>query len=738
MLNPDYVHHAVDTGEFSILADHAAEQGHDKIESLLRSHRPALGPPKQWYENPLTNRTPSEHIARVLKAPKLAPGIYMVPGQEGSTRATGFHLYDFREKMPRKSDEKYQHLYEAGADDTAAEMHYNDLEDYLHKHKPIHFFPYEGDHGGAGSHLHLAAQGDFAHITGYTKGGDCEHCGKKDPVLIHVTTADGKTQKIGSTCAGKMLCTSLGETLHPKTAVKLAHQAQMAANEGYKESAKKMVRLKLARDVSGVHTNSWLSIKDHHTHWFKSGDNEYLAHFYKLPQNGHLQFEFRQVGHPDEYGITGAGNATKTMTTVAAHFLDGLRRFKPNVVHFSAEEPSRQKLYEWMGSKLERHAPEYQFKKGMAKGSYRIERKPVTLSRPEVIADATSQQQDVRRKLAAQEAKDAGLPTIARKTIRLKLAREVPTFTESPWLAARNGGYKLPFETEGTKYTSRFDTVPSKDGHYDFNFEQHGVPDEYGITGAGNATKTMTTVAAHLLDGLRRFRPAVVHIFAGEPSRRKLYEWMGTKLQRFAPEYQFKKSWALGSYRIERKLELSRPEVIADANSQQQEVRRKLAAQIAQEAGLKLSNLTDARSNNQAGLLQTFEHDNDHDGVEYAAAWYGLLSRSPSLTTFHTGNGPDTYHTWRTHLDPDKVVSLATQMNLQPVVTSDGQVSVLDRGNQNSTNVSALQKASYATNPTSETGTAKTFAGRPDYYATIKRYSAGPVTDANADTKVTE
>lgn len=175
-------------------------------------------------------------------------------------------------------------------------------------------------------------------------------------------------------------------------------------------------------------------------------------------------------------------------------------------------------------------------------------------------------------------------------------------------------------------------------------------------------------------------------------------------------------------------LTLARPEVIADAISTQQTTRRKLAAKIAIQAGLRLQALQNARTNTQAGVTQVYGHDNEPDAVDYAAAWYGLLSRSPRLTSFHVHDGgPDTYHTWKTSANPDTVLATAQRLGLNAVVTSEGHVSVLDQGNQSAAPVSALKEATYANTPVSEPGTAKPFASRDDYRASIRAYEQSVV-----------
>lgn len=110
---------------------------------------------------------------------------------------------------------------------------------------------------------------------------------------------------------------------------------------------------------------------------FQSGPHRYTAQFEPTGYGDSHMFDFRQHGVEDEYGITGAGNAMATLSQVAAHFVHGLRKLEPKTVHISAEEPSRQKLYAAMLSKLARFAPEYTVTKGNSRvrGHWIVRRK---------------------------------------------------------------------------------------------------------------------------------------------------------------------------------------------------------------------------------------------------------------------------------------------------------------------------------------------------------------------------
>lgn len=131
------------------------------------------------------------------------------------------------------------------------------------------------------------------------------------------------------------------------------------------------------------------------------------------------------------------------------------------------------------------------------------------------------------------------------KQIRiLRLARQLPTVPDSVWSEHPDNGYVADFSSGPNHYTSRLEHTSGD--HYIYSFRQHRLDPrddkEYGITGAGHATRTMSTVAAHVISALKQFKPKSISFSAEEPSRRKLYEWMGNKLERFAPEYEFQKN----------------------------------------------------------------------------------------------------------------------------------------------------------------------------------------------------
>jgi Ni/Co efflux regulator RcnB len=165
-------------------------------------------------------------------------------------------------------------------------------------------------------------------------------------------------------------------------------------------------------------------------------------------------------------------------------------------------------------------------------------------------------------------------------------------------------------------------------------------------------------------------------------------------------------------------LKLSRP--LTDLLSKTQQAKRLLATRIAKEAGLKLEELLDARGLDRSDVVQIYSHNNDHDGVNYAAAWYGMVSKAPRVRAFHTDpKGPDTLHRWKTTMKPEDVLAAAPEGTL---VTSDGRVTYLDPGSR--MDLTDLKRQTAATEDTAERGHTDTMNGRDSYRERIKSYES--------------
>jgi hypothetical protein len=92
---------------------------------------------------------------------------------------------------------------------------------------------------------------------------------------------------------------------------------------------------------------------------FKVGDVPYKFVAYTDPENwGTWEVEFAVAGprdkHATKFGLTGTGNAAEVMSTVTDIMREFLQRYKGNVnrLIFTADEPSRQKLYSRMIQRL--------------------------------------------------------------------------------------------------------------------------------------------------------------------------------------------------------------------------------------------------------------------------------------------------------------------------------------------------------------------------------------------------
>jgi len=235
----------------------------------------------------------------------------------------------------------------------------------------------------------------------------------------------------------------------------------------------------------------------------------------------------------------------------------------------------------------------------------------------------------------------------------------------------------------------------------------HGKPElnPYGISisrPSRNGNRVIRTISKPLDDGRYPLYSGVVSEDIARDIIQKHYKKQGRAGPRLDPR----------NHGEAKRLFLSRPDVIADAASKAQDIRKFIAAKIAKEARLKLISLQEARGNNTAGVVQAYEAPGDEEGVDYAAAWYGLLTNQPSVTTFHESDqGPDTFYKWKVAGDPDEALK-----TLPPgtIITKDNFAHYLDRGSQKPVdNVPGVK------------GTAVTMQGRQGYRDFIKRYQ-GP------------
>jgi hypothetical protein len=70
-------------------------------------------------------------------------------------------------------------------------------------------------------------------------------------------------------------------------------------------------------------------------------------------------FTFRQPNSENPYGVTGTGGAPGVFSHVGSALVDALHRHQPASVLFSADEPSRRKLYHRLVGRVSEHHPDY-------------------------------------------------------------------------------------------------------------------------------------------------------------------------------------------------------------------------------------------------------------------------------------------------------------------------------------------------------------------------------------------
>lgn len=711
------IHHALDKGDpyaFHALADHIEDHLPNTAE-ILRGMKHGEFRPRDTYHEDWADpeaphdrdftHTPMDHLDRIRRSPQLIPGVHLVLGREltrpqqnvdkrvqqrhGQQYTAGYHLYDLRGKGPPESD------YEDPATGLAydnAEYH-TQLEEYLDDHKPKFF----SEAPATRVDLNRRTDGSkYADITGLTHGGDCEHCGKKDVALVHVTDrSSGKTIKLGSTCAGRLCHTTAGEKLHRKALVTKAHQA-----EDSKQRSWGPVTHSIMYDGESLH------LARHVTE---------LAHAFN-PDKSPTAFAdaLAEVGHPLALFVRRAKSGLPLIRTSAGHEFTGLPGAR---------------------GRKELHVPRVRSLESPDLGIHRVgfHYDPEAGAGHIVVTMKTTDPVSARETTWHAPATKVELKGLGLKSRRMKLARQpLSETTKALWSTG------MTDETHRAVLADHLEELgdplhhvlraPDEKNTYNHLLREHGTSDrrlaiirtpkhsgDIGINmslwpsvykghvyvwlhnGRGNAhvAKVDTDTAKDIID----------YHYAGKGKWPRVNDYTRAGEVKRVP------------------VKLARPDVIADGMSNQQSTRRKLAAKIAIQAGLKLQALINARTQSQAGVLQTYGHENEPDAVDYAAAWYGLLSRSPRLTSFHVHDGgPDTYHTWKTGLDPDRVLEAAQGLGLNAVVTSGGSVSVLDAGNQAASPISALKEATYARAPLSEPGTAKAFASRDDYRNSIRAY----------------
>ena len=79
-----------------------------------------------------------------------------------------------------------------------------------------------------------------------------------------------------------------------------------------------------------------------------------------------------------------------------------------------------------------------------------------------------------------------------------------------------------------------FDADEPAEGDYSLVDVEFSVQDEFGVTGQGDASSIFATVFTAIKDYIAKYQPDFITFAAKEPSRRKLYSRMVTRL----PGYQ--------------------------------------------------------------------------------------------------------------------------------------------------------------------------------------------------------
>ena len=116
---------------------------------------------------------------------------------------------------------------------------------------------------------------------------------------------------------------------------------------------------------------------------FTIEDNEYEIWMNPLRDGKTWSIEFVQVANDSfarhgKTGITGAGNEVKLFSTVIAGIKQWVKKNKPEVIEFTASEPSRKKLYNSLIKRLSKEIgykiPDNELDNQRKNGDYRMEK----------------------------------------------------------------------------------------------------------------------------------------------------------------------------------------------------------------------------------------------------------------------------------------------------------------------------------------------------------------------------
>lgn len=738
--------HILDHGRhdlFPILSDVLEEEDKPVSAKVFRSHQTthqplhyepyegfaeSLGPPihgdyesssayrrryEDWQENGYDDPEGFRHSAakaheRVKKtAPEVIPGVHLNPHGFG-----GYQLYDFRDEFPTEKHPEIEQMYEEGRDDEARPRLNEMQEHYLDSHPAKHYF-----YGGLKrDKLDLAKPlpiyedpGDEVHITGLSKGGNCEHCGKPDIYRIHVKhPISGETCKIGSSCASGMLRDSTKRNLTGKMQPKdILHKAATAQALGDVGSVVKVrlknkdTKLKLAK-VPTNFEDPGFSLDDI-TGGVIHQAQDHLEHLDTIERE-------RGKGHW----------MTHVLRTLQQKRIAGDLPHNPNV---SRANPRAMPKKFVLAPQNDEGTHPYWFM-----GHWGDEEQPhfhIGYARTEGNSVKRSNGRTTPVPLHPEEATTFLDPAIAHaeqhghkqtKKMLEGLKKE----------AVKRWGKAQPTITSTEEHMWPHVADEHMRGVLADHLEEMGDPLHHFLraakTGTPNALEHFHPgTIQNDQDGKQTFyHPHITHLAAySRPNgEHQIYARIrgtpATTLQAHVPSHI---AHQIGERLTGNPVYLSRPNVIADANSQAQDIRKFIAAKIAKEARLKLVGLEDARGQDTSGVVQAYEAPGDAEGVDYAAAWYGLLTNQPKVTTFHENDqGPDTFYKWKVAGDPDQALKTLPPGTL---ITKDNFAHYLDRGSQKPVdNVPGVK------------GTAVTMQGRPQYRDLIKRYQGPDETPA--------
>jgi len=91
-----------------------------------------------------------------------------------------------------------------------------------------------------------------------------------------------------------------------------------------------------------------------HSYSFEINDKKYWASFTKQGEKNLDLWGFYFKDDAGQQGITGAGDAIKVFAFIKQIFFKFMRKVNPQIVQFTANEPSRIKLYNRFSKQLQR------------------------------------------------------------------------------------------------------------------------------------------------------------------------------------------------------------------------------------------------------------------------------------------------------------------------------------------------------------------------------------------------